>query len=248
MKKLTGIFCFFLFVLLSILPLQMFAQRPPIDTVAVMLLDRMSVVIGQLGSCSYTLHTSQDVVVEYGLGIIKQLDTHEVYMVGPDKMLINSRGGKGHRGYWYNGKKLAYYSYDENNYVIIDAPPNIMATIDTVHKTYGIDFPAADFFYPTFTDDLIDHSDQIRYLGTATVNGKPGFHIIATSKEMSIQIWIADDALFLPVKMVIVYHGQNNGKQYDATFSNWQINPELPAAMFEFNPPPAARKISIMVK
>jgi hypothetical protein len=237
-----------LFILLLILPFQMFAQRPPIDTVAVMLLDRVSVIIGQLGSCSYTLHTSQDVVIEYDLGIIKQLDVHEVHMLGPDKMLINSRGDKGHRGYWYNGKKLAYYSYDENNYVIIGAPPNIIATIDTVHKTYGIDFPAADFFYPTFTDDLIDNSDLIRYLGTAKANGKDCFRIIAKNEEMSIQIWIADDAFLLPVKMVIVYHGKNNAKQYEATFSNWQINPDLPAAMFEFNPPHSARKISILVK
>jgi hypothetical protein len=237
-----------LFVLFLILPLQIFARQSAIDTAAVMLLDRMSSVIGQLGSCSFTLRTSQDVVLEYDLGIIKQLDEHEVYMLGPDKMLINSRGDKGHRGYWYNRKKLAYYSYDENNYVILDAPPNIVATIDSVHKTYGIDFPAADFFYPTFTDDLIDNSDLIIYLGTAEANGKNCFRIIARNEDMSIQIWIADDALLLPVKMVIVYGAEDGTREYEATFSNWQINPELPAAMFEFSPPPKASKISIMVQ
>jgi outer membrane lipoprotein-sorting protein len=40
--------------------------------------------------------------------------------------------------------------------------------------------------------------------------------------------------------------GGKEPKQYEATFSNWDINPFLPDAMFKFQIPPKAKKISIL--
>ena len=230
-----------------VLSIQVFAQESKYDSTAILLLDRMSEVIGDLGSCSFTLSTSND-LIDVELGLIKQMDFHKVYLVGPDKMLVDSRGDKGHRGFWYDGEQLAYYSYTENNYAVIDAPPTILATIDTVNKAYGIEFPAADFFYPSFTDDLIQNSDEIVFVGKSIVDEKDCFHIIARNKDMSIQIWISDDALFLPMRTVIVYYDVNPNAQYEAKFSNWVINPEFPNAMFNFTPPPDANKLRLVAK
>jgi len=233
----------FLIVIVA-LSLRIYAQESKIDTTAIMILDKMADMIGELSSCSFTLNTSND-AIDVDLGLIKYFNVHQVYMVGPDKMLINSQGDKGHRGFWYNGKQLMYYSYSENNYGVIDAPSDILATIDTVHKNYGIDFPAADFFYPTFTDDLIAQSDEIVYVGKSKVADKDCFHVIAKNEEMSIQIWISDNALLLPMKFVIVYYDINPNEQYEGTFSDWRLNPELPNAMFEFTPPPGANRLRL---
>lgn len=234
-------------IFLLYLSVQLYAQESIYDTTALMILDRMSSMIGDLKSCSYTLHTSYD-VIDVELGLIKYFNVNQVYMVGPDKMLIDSRGNKGHRGFWYNGKQLAYYSYSENNYAVIDAPPDIISTIDTVSKTYGIDFPAADFFYPSFTDDLIENNDEIIYLGKCVVNDKNCFHIIAKNSASSFQFWISDDALFLPLKMVIIDYDVNPNTQYEATFSNWQLNTEYPNAMFEFTPPANSNQLRLLAK
>jgi hypothetical protein len=235
------------FIFLLILSLQLYAQESRFDSTAILILDKMSSVIGDLNSCSFTLNTSND-QIDVELGLIKQFTAHQIYLVGPDKMLIDSHGEKGHRGFWYNGKQLAYHSYTENNYAVIDAPSNIIATIDTVNKNYGIEFPAADFFYPSFTDDLIENNDEIIFVGKSLIDEKECFHIISKNSVMSIQIWISDDPLFLPVKMVIVYYDINPSQQYEATFSNWQINPELPDAMFEFSPPPGASRLKLVAK
>ena len=216
------------------------AQESRVDTPAVLLLDRMSIIIGELNSCSFDLESSFDVpdnsffMPIKGLGLVKHTANHEVYMQGPDKMLINTRGDRGHHGYWYNGEQIAYYNYDENNYAIVEAPDNIMETIHAINENYGIDFPAADFFYPTFTDDLLDNCDQIVLLGITNVDGKPCFHVASACKDMNIQIWITNDALMLPKKMVIVYLNHEMKPQYQATFSNWKLNPDLPPSMFNF--------------
>ena len=222
-------------------------QDQDIDPAAVQILDRMSDVIGELNSCSFRLATEVD-EENYPYGMIKEFDYHEVHFAGPDKMLINSRGHNGHRGYWYQGSTLTYYSYNENNYGIIDAPADIITAIDSINGTYDIEFPAADFFYPTFTDDILDNFNKVKFLGTRWLEGKVCFHLLADSEESTVQIWIADDAMNLPVKMVILYKDQQPAAQYQVTFSNWEINPDLPPSIFNFTPPKMASQVTMVPK
>jgi len=233
--------------LLLVVPMAASAQGSGDDPAALQILDHMSAVIGELGSCSFTLKVSRD-VNDGEMGLVTHFGVNDVYMVGPDKMLINSRSDSGHKGYWYDGNTFSYYSYDENNYATVKAPARILQTIDAINRDYDIDFPAADFFYPTFTDDLIDNTDSIVFLGKKNVDGKDCFHILAAGKSMGIQLWIADDSLNLPVKLSVAYYGQKNTPRYEATFSNWQINPELPSAIFDFVPPRTAAQITLVPK
>ncbi|MBP6185979.1 MAG: DUF2092 domain-containing protein [Chitinophagales bacterium] len=222
-----------------------YAQATNYDPVAVLILDRMSDVIGDLNSCSYKTNASHDEFVpEYGM--IKQFVNSEVHMVGPNKMVVNFWGPRGHRQCWYNGDQFAYYDYEENNYGLIEAPGTIIATIDSIHQYYNVDFPAGDFFYPAFTDDLIESSDKVVYLGTTNINGKECFHIAAMSKVSNTQIWISNDAYTLPVKYVIDYYTVADSPQYETTFSDWQINPDIPGVMFDFLPPPGAKQVRMM--
>ncbi len=230
---------------------------PPVaeaDPIAILLLDRMSSVIGEMNACYFKMSTAYDVPDNSffaplpGIGLVKHFDEHEVYMTGPDKMLINSNGDKGHRGFWYSGELFAYYSYKENNYSYIEAPGNIIDVIHTLHANYDLEFPAADFFYPTFVDDLMQNSTRIAYLGTSSVNGVQCFHIAAKGRDKSTQFWISDDARTLPVKFVVHYLDHPERPQYEATFSEWDINPEIPATFYEFVPPPTARQIRFFPK
>ena len=232
---------------LSLLTFSGYAQAAKCDSVAVILMDRMSDFIGELESCSYKLNASEDIVNEDS-SMIKKFSEDEVYMVGPDKMLVSVNGIKGHRSYLYNGTQLAYYSHDENNYGIIETPDNIIETIEKVNADYDIEFPAADFFFPAFTDDLIDSSKEIRYIGKSLVNGKECFQILAIGDDFDFQFWISNDAFNLPMKFVYVYKNKKGAPQYEATFSDWKINPAVPDAMFNFTPPPGAHKISILSK
>lgn len=240
-KMLVGLPMFFIAV-------NAIAQSKNYDTLAVLIIDRMSDVIGDLESCSFKLNTANDVADPSSKTLIKYFSDYEVYLSGPNKMLVNTHGQKGHRKFLYNGEQLAYYSFDENNYGIIDAPSNIIATIDSLHAQYDFDFPAGDFFYPAFTDDLIQASDSIRYMGMVKIGGKEYFDIMAYGKEINVQFWINNDAYNLPGRFAITYKNKEKNPQYLALFSDWQINPQLPAAMFNFLPPPDANKVTIMPK
>src|ERR1700677_351108 len=92
-----------------------------IDTVAVAILDKMSAMIGDLGSCSVTVKSNYDVVSKE-LGLIKHSDEEHLYLHGPDKLLLKSEGDRGSRDLYFDGKTLSYYSLDRNQYGQIEAP------------------------------------------------------------------------------------------------------------------------------
>jgi hypothetical protein len=216
-----------------------------IDTVAVAILDKMSAIIGDLGSCSVTIKSNYDVTSKE-LGLIKHSDEDHLYLHGSNKLLVKSEGDRGSRDLYYDGKTLSYYSMDRNQYGQIDAPASLVEMIDTVSRRYGIEFPAADFLYPTFVDDILAESKELVYLGLTTIDGKECYHIAGMGSDKSFQFWISDDAFTLPIKMVIVYTTKPMNPQYEAVLSDWQVNPTLPDAMFDFSIPHKAHKVKLM--
>jgi hypothetical protein len=220
------------------------AQRTNIDTIAVAILDRMSAMIGSLSSCHYTVRSNYDIRSQH-LGLVKHGDDEQIYMQGPNKLLIRSQGDRGERSLYYNGDTLSYYSLENNQFASLALSASIVEMIDTVNKLYGIEFPASDFFYPTFVDDLLSESKNLIYLGMTKVDGKDCYHIAGTTPDMGYQFWISNDAVTLPVKMVIVYSNRDMNPQYEAVLSDWEINPVLPSSLFEFMAPPKAKKIKL---
>jgi len=176
------------------------------DTRALESLDAMSEAIGELGACSYTLNDVN--VLEDGT---KYYNQHDVYIT------------------------LAYYSFDKNTYATVEAPDSIMKMIDHINEKYGIDFPAADFFYPDFTDDVLDNFDHVLFMGDETINGLESTSVLASNDKDIVQVWI-DKATNLPVKFLIDSKA-STAEFYVATFSNFRVNPDLPDLLFEINAP-----------
>lgn len=223
------------------------AQESQVDPSAVILLDRMSEIIGDLNSCSFTVHTSNE-SFSSGEGFIKSFNKHEVYMAGPDKMHVLNEGSNGKTGYWYNGDLLLYYAVNTNQYGFIETPNTIIETIDFVSQEYELEFPAADFFYPGFTDDLLETHERVSYKGLVKLNGVEAHHIVAFGKESNVQIWISNDTFTLPLRYLIHDLTTDKPLQFEGVFSNWSLNPILPDAMFDFVVPQNASRISILSK
>jgi hypothetical protein len=235
-----------LLLLVLMLPFAGRAQESPYDTVALRILDHMGYIIGGLNSVVFDYRSAWDVPGEE-FQMTQMSARSRVYLQGPDKLFIdNRRNDNKHRGFWYNGHKFVYYSYDENNYAEVDAPYGIIPMIDTIHKLYGVDFSGSDFFYPTFTDDLIERSDRIMYLGKQRVENTDCYHIMAYNDNITIQIWVSAERLTLPVKYVIYYKKRYGYPQYTGIYSDWMINPVFPPAVFDFVPPPGAEKVEIL--
>jgi hypothetical protein len=226
-------------VLLAVYTVKTYAQ---IDTEAVVILDKMSDNVTELGSCSFIIKTEYD-IYSSRLGLVKNTDEAKVFLKAPDKLLVNKKGDAGEKSLYCDGKTLTYYSADNNQYSVIPALSTIMETIDSVHNEYGIDFPAADMFYPDLVDELIDMSDNMTYLGLTRVEDRECHHIAGTTDEITYQIWITSDD-FLPLKMAINYVNRTGSPQFEALYLDWKLNPVIDDSMFNFAVPEKANKIT----
>ena len=222
-----------------------------IDGRALAICDRMSDVIGDLSSCSFTVKSVTDVSRNHvntpiaGNGLITRHRTSDVYFSGHNNLMVDTHGDRGHVTIWYDGYDVSMYSYHENNYITVQAPDSTVNMMYAIYDKYGIEFPAADFFNPHFTDDLITNMNSVQLVGRTEVDGRKAFHIVARNDEMNVEFWFSDDGLMLPVKMRIAYLQAEGSPRHDVTFSKWALNPNLPGAMFSFSAPVNARKVSI---
>lgn len=237
----------FITISLLMLPFIGFTQdSKEMDSTAIFILDQMSDVIGDLESVTFNLNNSIDKFDDNN-NIEKQYSTSTITFSGPNKLLVRTDGFKGKKGYWFDGEYVTYYSFDENNYVTLEAPETTIEMIDEMHEKYNFQFPAADFFYPSFTDDMIDQFDSITYLGKKIIDNEECYHIMANNKDLNVQLWVSNERYLLPKHFVIIYKNKSN-LQYELNFSNWSINPTIPDSVFSFLAPPKARLINIMEK
>ncbi|WP_297707765.1 DUF2092 domain-containing protein [uncultured Eudoraea sp.] len=217
-----------------------------IDSTAVFILDRMADIIGELEAVSFSVETATD-----RLDDKQKIETHystsNVRMAGPDKMVYQRFGNKGKHGFWFNGTYASMYSFKENNYVTLESPGNIIEMMDDLHTRFDFQFPAADFFYPSFTDDILADFNTLEFLGKTVVDGEDCFYIRATNENMHFQLWISSSNWNLPKRFIIIQKGKQN-LRFESVFKDWDINPNLPSTIFNFLPPPNARLIDIMEK
>ena len=224
------------------------AQSTGDDAKALTVLNRMADNIGALHSCSFRLASSHDVWDGEAGMLVKLHNSHDVFLVGPDRMLVNSTGDGGHKGFWYDGRDAYAYWYGENNYGHVAAPPTITETIDQIHEDYGVDFPAADLLSPTFVDDLKAQSQSIAFAKTVRIDDQECFHIIARGTDQDMELWVSNDAMTLPVKYLFRTREKGQTTEYEGTFSQWKMNPDLPATIFSFTPPPGSREVRLVAR
>ncbi len=212
---------------------------------AINALDSTTETIGKLTSCSVSISNTSE---EFEDGT---LQTHtrqsDIYLREGNKLHIYTVADGERKGFWYNGSELSVFRFDEAVYDVTAAPKTTLAMIDSVNKTFKVDFPAVDVFYPTLTDDVITNFDTVLYLGTREVDGILCKEINALSKTMDVYL-LTDSATNLPVQLEIYGRGDKKGESYVANYSLWKLNPNLPDEMFKFSPPSNATKASIFKK
>ncbi len=211
---------------------------------AISAFDEMSTTIGEMNSCSYTI-TIKALKPDAEFRDV----THDVYFKGPDKMYIYSSSEDMSRGYWYNGNQFAYYNFLNATFDTLAAPGNILETIEAIHDKYGIYFPAADFFYPTFTDDMIDNFDSILYLNDEKLKQRTIIDIAGLNAKKEVYFTLEKDKIgILPIGLSIYEKSEGVNLAYEANISNWRYNPNLLDRLFNFKPRESDTRVKLEPK
>jgi outer membrane lipoprotein-sorting protein len=208
-----------------------------LDADAIAALDNLTATMGELESCSFTLQTTE-ISIETGSPEASFKKT-DAYLNGPSQMYFYTENNKGRRGVWYNETELSVFMFDDNTFQTIAVPERLMQVIDSLNGNFKMEFPAADFFYPSLADDVIQNSDSVFLLENKTIDGVDHLQVMAFNGKNEVYI-IIDSETYLPKQLEIYGKGEKLGESYISTLSNWRINPNLPESLFQFSPGDAA--------
>jgi len=125
------------------------------------------------------------------------------------------------------------------------APATLDAMLVAAGEQGNLSFPFDENLvadpYAAITAGL---TDAVR-AGQATVGGKKVEHLVLTSAGLQVEIWI-DPATALPARTLVIYTIYTDHPvrpHFTAEYSDWKIDPKLPASTFALPRPAGANQV-----
>jgi hypothetical protein len=223
------------------------AEPPPtgapsaIDPDAIAALEAMGAYLRTLQSFEVSARTTTENVMDDGFKL--QFDsTADLKVRRPDRLRVDISNDRKQRQIFYDGKSVTVYGPRVKYYATVPAPPTLRETIGVLTKKYGIELPLADLFYWGTEEAPLADIKTARYIGPATVDGKPAEHYAFRQEGVDWQIWIQLGKRSLPLKLAITSTAQPGEPTYSA-WLRWNLSPRFSETAFVFKPPSGAMKI-----
>jgi hypothetical protein len=211
------------------------APKSAIDPAAVQALDRMSAYLRTLVNFEITADNSMELVLDSGQKI--ENDHVATYKVRrPDGFVIETASDQRVRQYVYNGKQLTVASPELGVYATVPAPPTIMQTLDAAAEKYGVVVPLEDLFlWGDKNNPRPRDTKSAVHVGTATIDGVKTDQYAFRGPKADWQIWIAQGAKPVPVKIVIIGLEDSAHPAFISRLK-WKTDVTLDSSVFEFKP------------
>jgi hypothetical protein len=167
----------------------------------------------------------------------------QVTMQRPDKLKVISLGDGPRTEFYYDGKTAQAYEPAAKLVASVAAPSTTDAMLHAAFQRAAIYFPFTDLIvsdpYKTISDNV-----QVAFVvGKSTVVGGVTTDIVVlVGKFAHIQLWIGSDDK-LPRMARAIFLEDPAHYRHSVQFSDWKIDPVLPADTFAFTPPAGTANI-----
>jgi hypothetical protein len=212
------------------------ARSAQVQPAAVEALEKMSAYLHTVPAFLVTVQTQSNDVDAYGQLIT--LNGNATYKVrrpnafSVDLALPNLAGQ-----YVYDGKTMSVYDAKANYYTRFPTPSTIGPTLALAEQKYGATVPLVDLFNWSAGDDHAKALTSAHFVGKSKVEGQSTNHYAFRQPGKDWEIWIADGAKPLPVRLTIVTRNDPAKPQFQADFA-WNTAPQFAPGAFAFTPPP----------
>lgn len=212
---------------------------------AVQLLKAMDSYMQTLKSFSLNVNSSLDVVLDSGQKLQFDLNS-QILVHRPNNIYATRHGATLDQEFFYDGTHLTIYDKIAKVYATVDAPATIDATLNFAREQLKLMAPAADFLYNSPYTILSAEMNSGFYVGPALIDGVRCQHLAFHGDDLDWQIWIEDSSTPVPHKYLITSTDVQSAPQYTAQLSDWNFNPQVQDASFNFLPPKDAEKTAII--
>jgi hypothetical protein len=224
------------------------AAHPEIEEQAMAVLKRMAAFLTQAQRFSVTVDTGFDVVQDSGQKI-EFGETRQMVLRRPDRIRIDATKRNGSKsGMFFDGKDLAVFNMKENVYATVARPGTVDEAIAYFLNDLDMRLPLAELLSSYLATTLPEHVHAAAYVEPAQIAGVPCDHLALRGDQADLQLWVAQGNQPLPRRLVITYTREDGRPQFWAQFSEWNLAPEVPDALFVFTPPAGATKIAFALQ
>jgi hypothetical protein len=229
------------------------AQAPALQAVAEptepkAILMRMAEFLAKSPRFSVNLRTSYDVVQASGQKI-EFGETRKVTVSRPDGLRVEAEHSDGEKHVvLYDGKDITVFNPSRNVYAQVYKPGGIDAAVMYFLRDLNMRLPLAILLVSRFPDELKRRTQSLDYVEGTEIHGVPAHHLAGRTETVDYQVWIAEGAQPLPLRVVLTYKNAEGQPQFQAHFSDWNLSPEVQDSQFAFTPPEGARKISFLAQ
>jgi hypothetical protein len=157
---------------------------------------------------------------------------YDVAMQRPDRLRILMPGDGPASEFYYDGKTMTAFAPAENLAAVADAPPTIDAALQAAFTKAAMYFPFTDVLAADPYAALTSGAILAFYVGpSGVVGGTRTDMVVWANPDVFVQIWLgADDKL--PRRMRAIFAADPLALRHEMEFSNWQLDPALPADTF----------------
>ncbi len=158
------------------------------------------------------------------------------YLVrAPDRLRVDVDTGKSHRAFYYDGSSVTVAALKAGMWTRFPATGTVAELVGRAADDFGIELPLADLF-TLGTEDAPKPVSGFR-VGDSAVDGRPAGHYAFRQPGVDFQIWIAEGAAPLPLRLVIVNTTNPAQPAFTARLT-WDLAPDVADAQFRFTPRP----------
>lgn len=156
----------------------------------------------------------------------------QVLMQRPNRLRVLMPGDGPPSEFYYDGARMVAYAPQEGLAAVADAPPTIDAMLKQAFDRAGIYFPFTDLIVSDPCKDLSEGLVIAFVVGQSKVVGGTTTDVIAlANRQVQGQLWIgAEDKL--PRLFRATFFEDPAVFRHAVAFSDWQIDPAVPADAF----------------
>lgn len=222
------------------------AQAGTSDTqkVAHELLLRAARFLAQAPRFSVTVASNYDAVqadgekIEFG-------ELRKVVVNRPAQFRVETERSDGRRGWTvFTGKEIAVVDATNRVYATEPQPGGIDDSIVHLISDLGVRLPLALMLTTRMPSEFEQRVRSVDYVEKTNLLGAPAHHLAVRGDTVDFQVWIADGARPVPLRVVINYRDEPGQPQFRATLSDWNFAPSITPTTFEPQFPNGAARIA----
>jgi hypothetical protein len=213
-----------------------------IEPAAMALIKAMSDKLAAAKSMSFTAIAAYESPDRTGLPL-SYATMSEVTLQRPDKLKVITPGDGPRTEFYYDGKTVQAYEPSAKLVAVAEAPSTTDAMLRAAFQRAAIYFPFTDLVVTDPMKAIVENLRIAFVVGKSTVVARvPTDIVVLVGKFAHVQLWLGSDDK-LPRMVQAIFLEDPAHYRHTVRFSDWKLDPPLPADAFAFTPPAGTNRI-----